>query len=239
MITNVGRLTWWKGQDYFVQAIADLVHNSTVRNGTRRSFGRRSVGGETSSDTANQPTIKAVLIGAPDADPGSQAFYARLRRMVSDMGLSDHVLFAGFRSDVPDILAASDMVVHSSSEPEPFGRVVVEAMLAERPVIATDAGGPSDILEHEKTGLLVPLKDAPAMAQALAQLIENPLAAARMGQRARASAQERFSLKQHIAAIHGLYQEVLDTWDRLPRSDRPRRGRAGRPDRAAPARRAT
>ena len=192
MISNVGRLEWWKGQDYFVQAIASIVRNAA-------------------RDSKTQGTVKAVLIGAPDTSGVSQAFYARLKQMVVDLGLSEHVIFAGFRSDVPQLLAASDVVVHSSSEPEPFGRVVVEAMLTGRPVIATAAGGPFDIIEHQVTGLLVPIKDAPAMTDALWRLIENRDLAKEMGKQARQSAQERFSIKQHITAIQSLYQEVLCT----------------------------
>jgi glycosyltransferase involved in cell wall biosynthesis len=139
----------------------------------------------------------------------SQAFYQKLQGMVRELGLSEHVVFTGYRTDVPDLLALSDIVVHSSSEPEPFGRVIVEAMLAGKPVIATAAGGPLDIIEDQVTGLLAPIKDSAAMARALGQLLENKAEARAMGQRARESAQRRFSIKQHIAAIQGLYEEIL------------------------------
>ena len=81
-----------------------------------------------------------VIVGDALFD-GDQAYADRLRTVVEDLGLSDRVHFLGFRRDVPAVMAACDVVVHASTAPEPFGRVIVEGMLAHRPVIATDAGG--------------------------------------------------------------------------------------------------
>ena len=103
----------------------------------------------------------------------------------------------------------SDLIVHSASEPEPFGRVVVEAMLAARPVVATAAGGVLDIVEDRVTGLTVPPKDAPAMAGAIQYLLQNPATARTMGQRAQEAARTRFSVEQHVAGVHNLYTKVL------------------------------
>ena len=183
VISNVGRLDWWKGQDYFLQAIAEIA--------------------------PAYPRVKALLIGAPDHSAASRAFDQKLRRMVEELRLSEHVLFTGFRSDVTDLLDLSEVVIHSSSEPEPFGRVVVEAMLAARPVVATAAGGVLDIVQDQVTGLLVPPKDATAMARAIRQLLQDREQAATMGRRARQDATERFSIHQHMAAIQNVYQEIL------------------------------
>jgi glycosyltransferase involved in cell wall biosynthesis len=82
-------------------------------------------------------------------------------------------------------------------------------MAAGRPVIATAAGGVLDIIEDQVNGLLVPPKDAEAMAQALQQLIQDPEQARLMGQRAQQQAQERFSAKHHVAAVQQLYRRIL------------------------------
>ena len=87
--------------------------------------------------------------------------------------MSDRVILTGVRSDIPRIMAASDIVVHSASEPEPFGRVIVEAMAAGRPVVATAAGGVLDIIEDQVTGLLVPSKNVTLMAKAIQQFLQN------------------------------------------------------------------
>jgi glycosyltransferase involved in cell wall biosynthesis len=185
VISNVGRLEWWKGQDYFLQAIAEIV--------------------------PSYPNVKALLIGAPDHTQVGHEFHQKLQQMVQELNLSEHVLFTGFRSDVTDILRMSEIVVHSASEPEPFGRVVVEAMLVSRPVVATAAGGVLDIVQDQVTGLLVPPKEATAMAHAIRQLLQDREKATRMGQDARKNAKERFSVKQHIAAIQNIYESILIT----------------------------
>ena len=183
LISNIGRLDWWKGHEYFLQAMAEVVQS--------------------------QPDTKALIVGEPDSSHLSQAYYQRLQQLVTDLQLSHHVIFTGFRTDVPRIMAASDIVVHSASEPEAFGRVIVEAMAAGRPVIATAAGGVLDIIEDQVTGLLVPPKNGALMAKAVQQLLQNREQARMIGQRAQQVAKERFSVKQHRAAVQRIYQKIL------------------------------
>jgi glycosyltransferase involved in cell wall biosynthesis len=183
IISNVGRLDWWKGQDYFLQAIAEVVRW--------------------------EPNVRALLVGAPDSTPLGCAYHRKLEQMVTELGLSQHVTLTGFRSDVPRLMAASDIVIHSASEPEPFGRVVVEAMLAGRPVVATAAGGVLDVVEDQITGLLVQPKDAHAMAYAMLRLLQNPEQAQEIGRRAQQRAEECFSLEQHVTEIERAYDSIL------------------------------
>ena len=183
LITNIGRLDWWKGQDYFIEAIAQLAQT--------------------------HPHVKGLIVGKPDLTTASQTFEAKLKERVVDQKLTDHIIFTGFRSDVPLIIAASDMVVHSASEPEPFGRVIIEAMAAAKPIIATGAGGVLDIVQDEKTGLLVPLQDAGAMAQAIRYLITNPERARQMAQAGRQRAETHFSAGRHVTAVQQLYKQLV------------------------------
>ena len=183
VVSNVGRLDWWKGQDVFLRALAERA--------------------------PQQPDLVALVIGAADSSSVSQRYRHRLEGMVADLGLSERVVFTGYRTDVADLMATSDVVVHSASEPEPFGRVVVEAMLAGRPVVATGAGGVLDIIEDQATGLLVPPGDAAAMAHALEQLAQDPDRARKMGRRAQQRARERFSTDRHAAQIQRIYGGIL------------------------------
>jgi len=183
LISNIGRLDWWKGHEYFLQAMAEVIQS--------------------------QPKTKALIVGEPDSSRLSQAYYQRLQQLVTDLQLSNHVIFTGFRTDIPRIMATSDIVVHSSSEPEPFGRAIVEAMAAGRPVVATAAGGPLDIIEDQVTGLLVPPQNAALMAKAIQQLLQNHEQATMIGQRAQQVAKERFSVKQHVTAVQRIYQKIL------------------------------
>jgi len=183
LISNVGRLDWWKGHDYFLQAMAEVIRS--------------------------RPNTKALIVGKSDSTPRNQAYCQRLRQLVADLQLSGHVAFTGFRTDVPRIMAASDIVVHSASEPEPFGRTIVEAMAAGRPVVATAAGGVLDIVEDQVTGLLVPPKDAGLMAKAIQHLLQDQEQARLIGRRARQRARERFSVEQHVTAIQHIYRQIL------------------------------
>ncbi len=192
VIANVGRLVSIKGQDFFLQAMAQVVRT--------------------------HPNAKALLVGAPESTPAGQAYYGRLKQLVADMGLSDHVIFTGFRTDIPQIMAASDIVVHSASEPEGLGRVLVEAMAAGRPVIGTAAGGVPDVVQDRENGLLVPMADPASMAEAIQRLLRDPARARLMGQRAKQTVQARFTIRRHVEAVQGVYERVL----------RPRGGRGSR-----------
>jgi glycosyltransferase involved in cell wall biosynthesis len=183
VVSNIGRLVAWKGQDDFLHAMAIVV---------------RSV-----------PNVKALIVGAPDLTARSQEYHRRLRELVVELRLSDRVLLTGFRGDIARIMAASDVVVHSASEPEPFGRVIVEAMASGRPVIATAAGGVLDIIEDERNGLLVPPGDATSMAEAILRLLVDRAYAKRIGQQGQQCARERFSVHQHVTAIQRIYQQIL------------------------------
>jgi glycosyltransferase involved in cell wall biosynthesis len=183
VVSNVGRLDWWKGHDDFLKAIAVVARS--------------------------HPNVKALIVGAPVSSPLGQAYWCRLRKLVTELGLGDQVVFTGFRADIPRIMAASEVVVHSASEPEPFGRVVAEAMAAGRPVVATAAGGVLEIVEDQVTGLLVPPKDAASMAKAIQWVLENAERARIIGQRAQQRARERFSIRQHVSAVERVYREVL------------------------------
>ena len=123
---NVGRIVPWKGQDDFLHAMATVVQR--------------------------EPRAKALIVGKPPPTPDATRYYAALQRLVEELALQEHVIFTGFRRDIPSLMSAADVNVHSASEPEPFGRVIVEAMLSGAPVIATKAGGPLDIVDDGADG---------------------------------------------------------------------------------------
>jgi glycosyltransferase involved in cell wall biosynthesis len=103
-----------------------------------------------------------LLVG--EALFGEGDYVAKIKQQVEDLGLGDRVKFLGFRSDVPSLMAACDLVTHTSTAPEPFGRVIVEAMLCGTPVIAAAAGGATELVESGKTGWLTPPGDRTALA---------------------------------------------------------------------------
>uniref|UniRef100_Q07TH0 Glycosyl transferase, group 1 n=1 Tax=Rhodopseudomonas palustris (strain BisA53) TaxID=316055 RepID=Q07TH0_RHOP5 len=118
---------------------------------------------------AKLPNVNCIIAG--DALFGEQAYAASLSKMVDELGLADRVHFLGQRNDVPQLMQAVDVMVHPSIDPEPFGRTLVEAMLAGVPVIATDTGAASDILEAGRAGMLVPPNDPEALSASIASIL--------------------------------------------------------------------
>jgi glycosyltransferase involved in cell wall biosynthesis len=155
---------------------------------------------------AKLPGVDGIVVG--DALFGEQDYAAELKRLVAELGLGDRVHFLGHRSDVPLLMQAVDAMVHPSIDPEPFGRTLVEAMLAGVPVIATDAGAAPDILEHGRAGMLVPPGDAGALAEALdAVLVEPEILKPQLDYASR-RARTHYSLTRMLDAIGLLIRNV-------------------------------
>lgn len=161
----IGRLVPWKGPDVFIKAAALVA---------------REV-----------PDTRFLLVG--DAIFGDGDYVSGLKDLARSLGLGPRVLFTGFRNDVSDLLAASDVAVHCSVRPEPFGMVLLEAMSCRRPVVAAAAGGVSEVVEDGVTGTLVPPGDEKAFAREIARLLENPSGCGEMGGAGRRRAAAEFS----------------------------------------------
>jgi glycosyltransferase involved in cell wall biosynthesis len=117
------------------------------------------------------PHMHAVLVGAPLF--GEDQYEAELHAFVATHKLGERVHFLGFQHDIPACMCAVDAVVHTSITPEPFGRVIVEGMLAQRPVVAARAGGVLEIIDDYQNGVLCTPGDAHGLADTLAELRSN------------------------------------------------------------------
>jgi glycosyltransferase involved in cell wall biosynthesis len=156
------------------------------------------------------PEAHLVLVG--DALFGEdQAYKQRLKALCVRHGLTDRVHFLGFRDDVPTLMAASDAVVHTSTAPEPFGRVIVEGMLARTPVVAAKAGGPLELIDEGQTGRLVSPGAPSELAEALQDLLGDEQATNDMVSRAYDRARSKFSKENMISAIHEQVRDVAST----------------------------
>lgn len=124
-------------------------------------------------------------------------------------GIADRFRLFGFRRDVSDLMRAIDVMCLPSHR-EPFGLVYVEAALAEKPVIACNAGGAPEIIEHGVTGLLVPPPptNVAPLAEAIVAILQNRDGAATMGRRGRHSALDRFGWPGYLARLSELYARV-------------------------------
>lgn len=132
---------------------------------------------------------------------------ARLERAAAELGLARRVIFAGQRRDVPSVLPVLDLFVCPSLY-EGFGIAIVEAMAAERPVVASAVGGVPEIVVDGETGLLVPVGDASALADAIHRLLRDPELARRMGARGRDRASDLFSVDRMVRQHERLYETV-------------------------------
>ncbi|WP_035723031.1 glycosyltransferase family 4 protein [Bradyrhizobium sp. ARR65] len=148
---------------------------------------------------ATLPNVGCIVVG--DALFGEQAYAAELKQMVLERGLADRVRFLGHRRDVPTLMKSVDAMVHPSIDPEPFGRTLVEAMLAGVPVIATDAGAAPDILDGGRAGTLVPPNDSQALAKAIASVLAQPDALSGQLEYASGRARARYSVTRMLDAI--------------------------------------
>lgn len=141
---------------------------------------------------------------------GDEAYKRSIQKLSRRLGVADRVHFLGFRDDVPRLMTASDVVVHTSTAPEPFGRVIVEGMLAGTPVIATEAGGAAEIIDAGETGLLLPPDEPDALRDAVADVLCSDGSTARMVRRARREARHRYSVETMIEAVDDEIRNVLE-----------------------------
>jgi len=155
---------------------------------------------------ASLPDVGCIIVG--DALFGEQAYAAELKQMVLARGLADRVHFLGHRNDVPKLMMAVDAMVHPSIDPEPFGRTLVEAMLARVPVIATNAGAAPDILEEGSAGTLVPPNEPAALARAIATVLAKPATLQSQLAYALARAQTEYSVTRMLDTIDLVIRKV-------------------------------
>ncbi len=153
--------------------------------------------------------VVAVLVG--DALFGEEEYVAQLHQQVADLGLGDRVHFLGFRSDIPELMSACDLVVHASIAPEPFGRVIVEAMLCGTPIVAAEAGGAIELVEHGKTGWLCPPNAVDKLADIINHCIIQPDQVKVIAHHAQAVAMQRFSLTHTNQQIADLLERFIHT----------------------------
>ena len=146
--------------------------------------------------------VTAILVG--DALFGEQDYVQSLHTQVKKLGLSKRVKFLGFRSDVPQLMSACDLVAHTSISPEPFGRVIVEAMLCGRPVVAAAAGGAIELVEQDINGFLVTPGKPQELAFIITACLQQPEKTAAIANNARITASQRFdvsTINQQIAEL--------------------------------------
>ncbi len=180
-IAIVGRLAGWKGQHIFLEAASKLV----------------------------EAGIDAQFLIAGTAMFGEDSYVADLHSQVDRLGLQGKVQFLGHVDPIEAFLPTVSILVHASTSPEPFGQVVIEGMAAGIPVVATDGGGVKETVVHGETGLLVPMGNAEALADALRMLIDRPELRAKLSTKGRQRVLRHFTASITARKVERVYREVL------------------------------
>jgi len=181
VLALIGRIDPWKGQDVFLRAASTVLRR--------------------------HPDAQFWIVGA--ALFGEVEYEAKLHSLVDELSLQSNVKFLGFQDDMAKLLNDIDVVVHASTLPEPFGQVIVEAMAAGKPVIASDGGGVREIIVDSKMGLLTPMGDDGKLAEAIELLLSDPKRAADMGRAGRRRVQDHFDISLTAQRFGRVYDLML------------------------------
>jgi glycosyltransferase involved in cell wall biosynthesis len=181
LVVLAARLQRWKGVHVFVEACAAIQRRC--------------------------PEARMLVVGGSLF--GLEEDYAvALRRQAERVGLAGTLVFTGFRDDVYRLLAAADVVAHASIHPDPFPTVVLEAMALGKPVVATDCGGPREMIDDRVTGILVAPGESAALAEAVVALLSDRVRCADMGTAAAARSARHFTVGHMTAKLERLYEDI-------------------------------
>jgi glycosyltransferase involved in cell wall biosynthesis len=180
VIGIVGNIKIWKGQETVVRATALL----------KERF----------------PTLKCLLVGG--VAEGDEEYFRSVQRLIQDCGIGDRVILTQYQSNVANFINVMDVVIHASVDPEPFGRVFLEAMALKKAVIGTNIGAAPEIVLHGRTGLLVPPGDAETLAAAITELLEDERRRHDWGEAGYARLLKHFGIAENVAATEALYSSI-------------------------------
>ena len=160
------------------------------------------------------PEARLLVVGEPKFDTVSSrydnvAYFKELKSLVEELNLKKEVIFTGERSDIPGVMKAIDLLILASWE-EPFGRVLIEAMAMEKPVISTNVGGPTEIVKDGVTGVLISPKNPEVIARTVIELASDRKKSEEMGRRGRAEVQRRFNTDTYVTKMFAIYKKILD-----------------------------
>jgi glycosyltransferase involved in cell wall biosynthesis len=178
----VGRLVIWKGQREFLKAASVIVHKI--------------------------PDAKFLIVG--DTTFGSKQYKEELYDLACELGIESKVIFSGGRDDIPNIIRAMDVMVHASISPEPFGLVIIEGMASGVPVVASNRGGPVEIIEDGKDGFLINPEETDTFAGRVIELLRDKSLRDKIAEAARKKVVEHFSVGKFTSEFQKIYREVLN-----------------------------
>jgi L-malate glycosyltransferase len=182
----VAQLSPWKGQDTAIEALR-LLREQRV--------------------DAHLLLVGSAKFVARSTRFDNEAYVAALRRLIAESGLDERVSWLGERDDVPQLMRALDALLLPSRE-EPFGRALLEAMALEVPVLATNVGGPPELIRNGREGHLLPPREPAAWALAVRRIVESPERGRDLGRAGRLRIAEAFGVDDHVEAVLAVYRRA-------------------------------
>jgi glycosyltransferase involved in cell wall biosynthesis len=150
-------------------------------------------------------STKLILVGT-----GEKEYITKIKMLCDEFGISDRVIFSGSRGDIPSVVNEIDILVLPSISGEGFPRVILEAMAAGKPVVATDNAGNPEAVVDGLTGYIIPAGNISELAEKIKELIANKKKRRAMGQAGRKRVGELFTVQHYVQSIQELYREILE-----------------------------
>jgi glycosyltransferase involved in cell wall biosynthesis len=204
------------GDGPLLDRLAGLAPGPFVRVGLVATYARWK-GHELFLEAAAQaarlrPDLRFFIVGGPIyRTAGSQVNEADLRERARSLGIADRVGFVGFQIDLTPIYRALDICVHASTQPEPFGLAIVEAMACGRAVIVSREGGAAEVFADEEDAVAFEPRDPASLAGAIVALAGDPERRRRLGEQARLRVVARFSRERLGREVLAVYRQALLT----------------------------
>jgi len=180
LIATIGELREHKGQEDFIRAAAIVAEK--------------------------YKDAKFLIIGQDNSK--TQDYQTYLESLVNELNIKNQVIFTGWQEEMPMLYAAIDIFV-SAARSEPFGLVIAEAMASGTAIVATETVGAGEILENNITGILTPIENPQAIANAIAKLLEDEKMKKILEKNARKRVKEKFGLERMVAETEKIYSEIL------------------------------
>jgi len=154
------------------------------------------------------PQTHFMIVGGELEGAHHRSYANHLKALPQELGVQDRVLFAGYRPDIPQIMAAADIVVQGSTYPDPFPGVVLQGMAVGRPVIASNLGGPREQIEDQVSGLLIAPGDPAALAEAICRLLGDEQQRLALGRAAAQRVRSMFTAERFFQRLSDLYESL-------------------------------
>jgi len=182
VVTLVAKITERKGHEVFIKAMPKII--------------------------ASFPKLRFMIVGGSLEGSHHSEYKNRLKNLIQKLGVDSKVIFTGYRKDIPQIMAASDIILHCSTYPDPFPGVVLQGMAVGKPVIASNLGGVKEQIKNGISGILVEPSNPEVLAETICNLLADRDKRYKLGKLAAEQAFSRFSSAVFFQRLSNIYDEL-------------------------------